>query len=66
MKQLDDTDPMPFGKYRGTMMQDVPADYLHFLWRTGMSQKTKTDPVADYIDRNRTALAQEHKDGIWT
>lgn len=30
--KLTDTDPMPFGKYKGTPMQDVPASYLHWLW----------------------------------
>ena len=32
MKPLEDTDPMPFGKHKGEMMQDVPASYLHWLW----------------------------------
>ena len=66
MSKLDDTDPMPFGKYRGTPMQDVPAAYLHFLWRTGMKHNVKTDAVADYIERNLTALKQEYSDGLWT
>lgn len=29
---LDDMDPMPFGKHAGRPMQDVPAQYLHWLW----------------------------------
>lgn len=29
---LTDTDPMPFGKFAGQPMQDVPASYLHWLW----------------------------------
>ena len=68
MQHLTDTDPMPFGKHRGTPMQDVPATYLHWLWtneRDPMRAKAKTDPVADYIERNITALAKEHPDGIW-
>lgn len=28
MKQLEDTDPMPFGKWRDTPMQDIPARYF--------------------------------------
>jgi uncharacterized protein (DUF3820 family) len=59
---------MPWGKYRGTPMQDVPADYLHWLWvnePAPMSRKVKTDPVADYIKRNMARLQQEHPDGIW-
>lgn len=56
---------MPFGKHKGIPMQDVPAGYLHWLWNYGMSQKTRTSDVADYIQRNITALAKEYPDGIW-
>lgn len=65
MIALDDTDKMPFGKYKGVQMQDVPASYLHWLWVQGAAQKTKTDRVADYIQRNLTGLQLEHPDGIW-
>lgn len=61
---LTDTDPMPFGKHKGTPMQDVPASYFHWLWGNGLAQDS-TSPVADYIRRNKTALAQEFPDGIW-
>lgn len=61
---LTDLDPMPFGKHRGTPMQDVPAHYLHFLWQNGM--KDEQSPVADYIRRNLNALKQEYTDGIWS
>lgn len=60
---MKDTDPMPFGKYKGKPMQDVPASYLHYLWTSGLS---KTDePVANYIRENIDALKKEHPDGIW-
>jgi hypothetical protein len=68
MIQLQDTDKMPWGKYKGTPMQDVPASYLHWLWtneRDPMSRKAKVDWVGAYIERNLTALQQEHPDGIW-
>ena len=68
MKQLQDTDQMPFGKYKGTSMQDVPASYLHWLWtnvRDPMSLKTKVDPVAAYIETSMAVLKQEYPDGIW-
>lgn len=69
MKELQDTDWMPFGKYgpKGNdcrMMQDVPASYLHWLWTNG-KKEDRTCPVADYIRRNLSALQREHKDGIW-
>ncbi len=59
---------MPFGKYKGHPMADVPAQYLHFLWtdpRDPMKNRTKTDRVADYIERNLAVLKKEHEDGIW-
>lgn len=62
--ELQDTDPMPWGKYKGTPMQDVPADYLHWLY-TNFGMKFKSGPVGDYILRNKAALKQEHPDGIW-
>lgn len=68
MKELTDLDFMPFGKYAKTnpptMMQDVPADYLFWLWTNG-KQNDKACPVADYIRRNLGALKKEHPDGIW-
>lgn len=68
MNPLNDTDPMPFGKYSKTnpptLMQDVPASYLHWLWTNG-KEFDKVCPVADYIRRNKTILEQEYKDGIW-
>jgi uncharacterized protein (DUF3820 family) len=61
---LEDLSPMPFGKYMGVPMQDVPARYLHWLWCNG--KKDNPDcPVADYIRRNISALESEHPDGIW-
>ena len=62
---LKDTDVMPWGKYKGTLMQDVPADYLFWLWSNGSDKKTKICQVADYIERNLHILKVEHPDGIW-
>ena len=64
MKELQDTDAMPFGKYKGQKMQDVPASYLHWLWTQG-KEHDKQCPVADYIRRNKPLLEQEYQDGIW-
>jgi hypothetical protein len=61
--QLHDESPMPFGKYKGTPMQDVPASYLHWLWTNGV--KSENSPVANYIRNNIVSLQQEHPDGIW-
>lgn len=61
---LKDTDAMPFGKYKGKPMQDIPASYLHWLWVNGLEHDKQSD-VAEYIRRNMDALKKEHKDGIW-
>lgn len=61
--RLSDTDPMPFGKFKGKPMQDVPASYLHWLWNNGA--KNDTLPVANYIRDNLDALKGENKDLVW-
>ena len=66
---LKDADPMPFGKYRGKRMDEVPASYLHWLWvneRDPLRNKVATDAVAAYIHNSRLSLAAEYPDGIWT
>lgn len=65
MQQLNDDSKMPFGKFKGRPMSDVPASYLFFLWTNGI-QGDKLSPVGDYIRRNLSALKQEHKDGVWS
>jgi Putative quorum-sensing-regulated virulence factor len=61
---LTDTSKMPFGKYKGQLMQDVPASYLHWLWTNGLKQDRSSD-VSAYIKDNLSALQKEHPDGIW-
>jgi uncharacterized protein (DUF3820 family) len=60
-KALSDTDPMPFGKYKKQPMQDVPVDYLHWLWNNNLNE----GPVKEYIKQNLNALKQENEDLIW-
>lgn len=54
---------MPFGKHRGKQMQDVPVNYLHWLWNNGM--RNEQSDVANYIRNNIAALKLEDKDLIW-
>ena len=61
---MNDTDKMPFGKYKGTPMQDVPADYLFYLW-TKCDFEHKSTDVAEYIRNNLKTLEVEYPDGIW-
>lgn len=74
MKELQDTDLMPWGKYGpppkgiGARMENVPASYYHWLWcnEDGPNlQSNKQCPVADYIRRNLNVLKLDYPDGIW-
>lgn len=71
LKQLEDLDWMPFGKYyvSRTPMQEVPASYLHYLWTHGikvdLQMNTPQGKVARYIQKHLSHLKQEHPDGIW-
>lgn len=65
MKQLQDTDKMPWGKYKDKLMQDVPASYFHYFWQEKGLKNDKQDPVADYIRRNIHAFQKENPDLLW-
>jgi uncharacterized protein (DUF3820 family) len=58
-----DTDPMPFGKHKGELLQDVPASYLCWLWSKRPITEVKLE---NYIHNKINALKKEHTDGIWT
>jgi uncharacterized protein (DUF3820 family) len=62
---LTDTCAMPFGKYKGVPMQDIPASYLHYLWTKGMKKEVGKNSVADYINKSLNSLKLEDKDLIW-
>jgi hypothetical protein len=65
MTSLKETDKMPWGKYKGVPMSDVPASYLFWLWTQPGKADDKQCPVADYIRRNLNVLKVEYKDGEW-
>jgi uncharacterized protein (DUF3820 family) len=54
---LEDTDLMPWGKYKGQEMQDVPATYLIWLLE---NEKCSGD-VKNYILENKEVLELEIK-----
>ena len=62
---FEDTDLMPFGKHKGTPMQDVPADYFHWLWFNGKKDEVNTCPIAKYIKRSIPAFKIENRNLIW-
>lgn len=56
---LKDTDKMMFGKYEGTPLIDVPADYL--LWIYTNLSRLRGD-LRTYIEDNMEALKKEVAD----
>ena len=71
---MKDTDLMPFGKYKGIPMQDVPASYLHWWYHNattysgGPNRPTTMNSykdLRDYIHTSWDALVMETPDLIW-
>jgi len=54
---LYDENPMPFGKYKGEKMANVPATYLMWLYDENKCNKE----VRDYIEDNLEVLKTEIK-----
>jgi hypothetical protein len=67
MKLLKDTDPMPFGKHKGTPLANVPAKYLLWLWKEVFFDKIASPsdyfryPLSKYIHENLHVLESEIK-----
>lgn len=57
MTKLTDDSLMPFGKYKGEQMADVPADYLLWLHENCKCSKD----VQDYIVDNLEVLKKQVK-----
>lgn len=55
MEALTDKSPMPFGKYQGTEMANIPADYLIWLYENNKCNKE----VKEYIEDNMDILRME-------
>jgi hypothetical protein len=65
---FQDSDVMPFGKHKGTKMEDVPASYLHWLYhqcKNNGCSNPDTWKVFNYIVNSKAALMQETKNLIW-
>lgn len=54
---LTDNDPMPFGKYVGYHMKDVPAKYLD--WLIGQTWINEWPDVEAYIIKNKDTIDKE-------
>lgn len=59
---MTDLDLMPFGRFKGKKMQDVPVSYLHWLYHVAAD---RNQPVIKYIEENLDALKLENPDLIW-
>lgn len=55
--ELTDTSPMPFGRYKGKKMQDVPGTYLGWLGEQDWIDKWPL--VKAYIIKNKKVLDWE-------
>jgi uncharacterized protein (DUF3820 family) len=57
LNKLSDESPMPFGRYKGDKMANVPASYLMWLYDENRYSKE----VGDYIEDNLDVLKEEIK-----
>lgn len=55
--EMTDESIMPFGKYKGTKIANVPAGYLIWLYDSGLNN----GPIKDYIIDNMDVLKSEIK-----
>ena len=63
----EDDDEITFGKYQGTVMKNVPASYLLWLWNNGMWRETlsnRSDPCRLYVIKYFSHLETECPDVI--
>ncbi len=55
---MNDESIMPFGKYKGTRMIDVPAGYL--MWfHLNVAETSVNEPVHSYIKDNLDVIQSE-------
>lgn len=52
---------IPFGKYKGQALDDVPASYL--LWLADQDWVDKFPDIKNYIERNRQGIEKQVADG---
>ncbi|HTI94708.1 MAG TPA: DUF3820 family protein [Puia sp.] len=57
MVKFTDKTPIPFGKYKGTALANVPAATLLWYW----DNITLSEPMKEYIRENLDALKAEAK-----
>ena len=55
---------MPFGKYKGTKLKDVPVEYFHWAYHEFLKEDRDSN-LTEYIETNKKALQEENDDLIW-
>jgi len=58
---MDDSSLMPFGKYKGTKLANVPADYLIWLYDNGKCLGEIGKYIADNMDVLKSEIALKEK-----
>lgn len=58
-EKLDDNSIMPFGKYKGEKMIDIPDDYFIYLYKAGLQPGN----VKDYIDSHFSIKMSRNNNG---
>lgn len=61
---ITDATPMPFGKYKGVSMANVPAEYLLWLYErlkpSAPNKRSASEKLlVDYIEDNMDVLKKE-------
>lgn len=60
---MDDNSIMPFGKYKGKKLSDIPDDY--FLWLHGVGINPKYYELEEYIEENLDAFKANVNRNRW-
>ena len=60
---MTDNDLMPFGKYQGIPLKDVPDDYL--LWLYNQDIHPKYSDLEDYLEENIDGIKANINKNRW-
>ena len=56
---MNDLSPMPFGKFKGEKLEDVPASYLLWLWNEGVLNELRHHELRAYVIECFAALEKD-------
>lgn len=63
-EKLTDNYVLEFGKYKGTKLANVPANYLLFLWENSNFKFHYGGALKEYISENLEALKLEQNKNL--